>query len=122
MSLEKEVRLRNKKANLQNLILATVGVAGILAVGAVAPNVLWAMKKLGLFPYKRQKEAILSSKKRLLQKGLLEYNKKGMLRITPKGRKVLIINTYLDKTKEKKKKWDKKWRVLIFDIVESRKS
>jgi hypothetical protein len=122
MSLEKEVKLKNKKANLQKLILGTVAITGVLAIGLVAPNVLWAMKKLGLFPHKRQKESILSSRKRLIQKSFLEYNKKGMLRITPKGKRYLIIETYLDKTKEKKPKWDGKWRVLIFDIPENRKN
>ena len=122
MSLEKEVRERNKKVDLQNLILGTVGVAGIIAVGLVAPNVLRAMKKLGLFPHERQEESILASKNRLIKKGLLEYNKRDELRITTKGKKVLAIKSFLNKKKEKKPKWDKKWRILIFDIPEGQKS
>ena len=47
MSLEKEVRQKNRRVNLQNLILGTVSVAGVLAVGLVAPKVLGAMKKIG---------------------------------------------------------------------------
>jgi len=121
MSLEKEVRLRNKKTDLQNLILGTVAITGVLTVGLVAPKVLGAMKRLGFLPHKRQKETILSSKNKLIQKGFLEYNKRGELRITQKGRVCLIKQTYLDRTKEKRPRWDKKWRVLIFDIPESRK-
>lgn len=113
---------RNKRANLQKLILMTVGVTGSIAIGLVAPNVLVAMKRLGLLPYTRQKEAIFSSQKRLIQKGFLEYDKKGVLKITQRGRKKLLIETYLDKTKERNRKWDKKWRVLIFDIPENRKN
>ena len=65
MSLEKELIKRKRRANLQDFILATVGVTGVLAVGLVAPNILWAMKKMGMLPHKRQKESIISSKNNL---------------------------------------------------------
>lgn len=122
MSLEKEVVKRNKRANLRKIILAVVGLTGFMAVSLIAPNVLMAMKRLGLFPRKRQSEIITSSRNRLVKSGLLEYEKNGLLRITTLGRKVLLRETYIDRIKDKNKKWDGKWRVLIFDIPEYRKS
>lgn len=121
MSLEKELSVKTKRANLQKIILGTIRVTGVLAVGLVAPNVLWAMKKIGLFPHKRQKESISLARRRLIQKGFLQYEK-GMLKITLTGKKFLIFQTFLDKTRDKTRKWDKKWRILIFDIPEYRKS
>ncbi|MEK9185712.1 MAG: CRISPR-associated endonuclease Cas2 [Patescibacteria group bacterium] len=120
MKLEEQVRKRNKKADLQKMILATVKLAGMLAVTAVAPNVLGAMYKIGILPHPRQKESILNSRKRLVDKGFLVY-KKGLLEITDSGRRFLLRETLFENHKNKKKKWDGKWRVLIFDIPEKRK-
>lgn len=51
--LEQSSRKRSKKKNLQKVILSTIGGAGILAVGLLAPNVIGAMGKLGLLPNRR---------------------------------------------------------------------
>ncbi len=121
MRLEEEVRKRNKKANLQKMILATVELAGMVTLAALAPNVIGAMAKLGLWPHQRQKETILSSRKRLVAKGMLVY-KKGMLEITESGRRYLMRETLFDNLRHRKKiKWDGKWRILIFDIPQYRK-
>jgi len=121
MRLEEEVRKRNKKANLQKMILASVELAGMVTLAALAPNVIGAMAKLGLWPHQRQKETILSSRKRLVTRGLLVY-KKGMLEVTESGRKYLMRETLFDSLKHRKKiKWDGKWRILIFDIPQYRK-
>lgn len=108
---------RAKRRNLQNLILNTVSLAGVISVGMVAPNVLGAMYKLGIIPYKRQRESIASSRKNLIHKGLLEY-KNEKLRITQKGKLQLFREGLAENAKKKNKKWDGKWRVLIFDIPE----
>lgn len=120
MGIEKEVKRRNRKANLQKIILGTIKLGGVLAIGMLAPNVLGAMGKLGLVPHQRQKESIISSRKNLVQKGLLKY-KNGNLEITEKGRGILEKEIILDRSRGKKRKWDGKWRVLIFDIPEGRK-
>lgn len=121
MGLEEKVRKRNKKANLQKIILASVELAGMVTLAALAPNVIGAMAKLGLWPHQRQNETILSSRKRLVAKGLLVY-KKGVLEITESGRRYLMRETLFDNLKHRKKiKWDGKWRILIFDIPQYRK-
>ncbi|MEK7062617.1 MAG: hypothetical protein AAB861_04255 [Patescibacteria group bacterium] len=124
MKIEEEVRRRNKKANLQEMILTAVKLAGILAITAVAPNVLGAMYKIGILPHPRQRESILNSRKRLVKKGYLVY-KNGLLEITDAGRNHLMKETLfenLKQNKNKKRKWDGKWRVLIFDIPVRRNS
>jgi hypothetical protein len=121
VKLEEQVKRRKKRADLQRIILSTIEVVGIMTVAAVAPNVLGAMGKMGLLPHQRQKEAILNSRKRLVERGLLRYKNK-KLEITNEGRKLLMRETLYDTSRNRKRKWDGKWRVLIFDIPEFRKA
>ena len=96
----------------------------MLTVGAVAPN---ALKILGMFSGSagkkgRSKEYVDTSRKRLVQNKLLEYTANGFLKLTPKGEaKLRQLELHEYKTK-KPKLWDKKWRILIFDIREERRS
>ena len=121
-SLEKESAIKKKRADLKKIILRAVVVAGIIGVGLVAPNVLGAMKKLGMLPKKRQGEFINVSRDRLIANGFLKYVN-GMLQITPNGEKYLLKETAYESLNDKKnKKWDGKWRVLIFDIPEKKKA
>jgi len=118
MKLEK----RAKKANIQRIILETVKLAGFIGIAALAPNILSAMKKMGVVTHPRQTESIKKSKDSLIKKGMLEY-KKGEIRITQRGKIYMLKNFSLGENNKlnKHKKWDKKWRVLIFDIPENRR-
>ena len=118
MNLEKKV----KKANIQKVILEIVKLAGIIGIGMIAPNVLVAMKKMGFIVHPRQIESIKRSRDVLIERGLLE-NKNGQLKITQGGKRYLFRYLSLGDNRKlnKNKKWDGKWRVLIFDIHESRR-
>lgn len=118
MNLEKKV----KKANIQKVILETVKLAGVIGVGILAPSVLGAMKRMGFITHTRQIESIKRSRDNLIEKGLLQ-NKNGQLKITSGGKRYLFRCLSLGDNKElnKNKKWDGKWRVLIFDIPENRR-
>lgn len=89
----------------------------MLAVAAVAPNVLGAMGKLGILPNKRQKEFVENSRVRLVRNGLLKYQDRFLV-LTPKGEKALRRLQLKEYQLKKPKRWDGKWRVLIFDIPE----
>ncbi len=117
---ERESKKRTQRANLRKLILATVGIAGLLSVVAVAPNVIGAMDKLGLIPNKRQGEFIAASRRRLIKRGLLVYQG-GLLRLSPAGQRALRRMQLEDYGTRKPKRWDRKWRVLIFDVPERRR-
>ena len=45
--IEKEVRKRSRKRNLQKIILGTVAASGLMAFALVLPNALQALAKLG---------------------------------------------------------------------------
>jgi DNA-binding transcriptional regulator PaaX len=116
---EREHRKRLRRNQLQELILGTIAVTGMLSVALVAPQVLIAMKKLGLTPSVRQGTVIGTSIARLLKNDLLS-REGGRLRLTDKGQHVLL-RASLEPQFHKKQRWDGKWRVLIFDIPEYRK-
>ncbi|MEX2013402.1 MAG: hypothetical protein WD897_00605 [Parcubacteria group bacterium] len=119
-TLEERTRKRKKKKDLQELILNTVSTAGVLAIGLIAPNVIGAMGKLGLMPNRRQKEYIASSANKMVKKGFLKYNGK-FYELTPLGQEQLRRWEFSNFKFIKPKKWDGKWRVIIFDIPDKKR-
>ncbi len=117
--MEEEVQKERRNKNIQKAILGTVAIAGVLAVASIAPN---ALQVLGMFHSgKRVKERIDNSRKRLVKNGLLEYSEKGFLKLTAKGEAKIRQLELHDFKLKKPNRWDKKWRVLTFDIKEERK-
>jgi len=107
---------------LQKVILGVVATAGLISVMAVAPNAIQALGMVGgIGKKKRQREIITNSRKRLVVQGLLEYTTEGFLKLTPKGEAKLRQLELHEYKIKKPKRWDKKWRLLIFDIREERK-
>ncbi len=119
MTLEKRVSKRNRLTGVQKAIMAMVGATGLLAVGAVAPNVIqYLPKQLMNKLDSREEHKFKRSRNELVRRGYLKFsNKVGGYELTPQGRLFLDIAQGIEK-----KKWDKKWRLLIFDISEKRKS
>ena len=120
-NMETEHRKRTRRNGLRKLILETVKVAGLLSIALVAPKVLTGMKQMGMLPSGRQNHVVERASKRMVQTGLLEW-KDGLLRLTAKGERSLRAIELRDFKIRKPRRWDKKWRVLVFDIPEKRKS
>ena len=119
--LEQSSRKRTRNKNLQKIVLQTVAAAGFLSVALLAPNALQALRQVGLFPKHRQKEIFNSSRNRLVKTGLLAYEGK-FIRLTAKGEAKLCQLERHDYKLARPKRWDKKWRILIFDIPERRRA
>ena len=111
---------RVRKRNVQGLILKVLYTSGLVSVALLAPNVILAMNKAGLLPGRRQKESINTSRNRLIKKGFVEFHE-GRLRITQKGKDFLAKEDMYMKFQNEHKKWDGKWRILVFDIPEKRR-
>ena len=118
--LEESSRKRAKKKNLQKIILQTVIAAGVLSVAMVAPNVLIALDKLRIIPNRREKEYISSSASKLARRGLLYFDGR-TYQPTSEGEKMLRRWVFSDFKLKKPKRWDGKWRVMIFDIPEKKR-
>lgn len=113
MGLETELKHEIRMTKMRRAILATVQIAGILTLAAMAPNTL---SLLGKVP-RRGTEKLKSAVRRLEEKGLLHVGPNG-IRLTDKG------ESFLQTTSLRPVQpwlWDKKWRVVIFDIPEIKK-
>ena len=118
--IEEKNRKRRKRADLQKILLNAVAIAGVVSVGVLAPNVLGAMAKLGILPTGRAVDSIRAARKRLVAQGYLRYEGT-KLRLTQKGEARLRSLQLRGYQIERPKRWDNRWRVLIFDIPEKRK-
>ena len=103
------------------MILGTVAAAGLLSAALVAPGVLTAITKLGLIPKRRQADIIRRSQYKLIDDGLLEWKNKRLC-LTLKGERKLRSLEMHNFQFKRPTRWDGRWRVLIFDIPEHRKS
>jgi hypothetical protein len=118
--MEHESGKKRKRNELVKMVLSVVKATGVISLAVVAPNVLGAMAKLGLVRHRRDSEYIKRTVDRLYEQGRLKHAG-GKLALTPSG--VDLLNT-LDlqfKTMKPPKHWDKRWRVLVFDIPEEKK-
>ncbi|MEY4746953.1 MAG: hypothetical protein RLZZ416_2 [Candidatus Parcubacteria bacterium] len=118
--MEAESTRRARKNELKRIILGSVKVAGLLSLAIVAPNVIGAMAKLGIIASPRERYIVEKSCSRLVRSGLLEWKDK-KLRLTQKGRIELGRLEAREFSAGKPRRWDEKWRMLIFDIPEYRK-
>jgi len=118
--LEAESRKRTRIATLQKAVLATVAIAEMLSIAVVAPNVIGALGKMGIIK-KPRRDSINRARDRLIEHGLLEY-KSGFLRLTQRGETELRKVQSSEYQLKKPKRWDGKWRILIFDIKEQRRT
>ena len=124
--MESESKKRVKKVRLENILLGSIAVAGVAGIALLAPPMLRLLKNadpewlLKRDPGRRLRESAL----RLKRKGLVEFkseNGKKRLRLTPRGEKVMgsIWNeTY---QLQKPRRWDERWRLVIFDIPEKQR-
>ena len=115
--------MRNSRNRIVFGVLNAVAYAGLIGITLVAPNVLGAFLKLHSIQKKKIGYYIPSVVRRLEWQGLLasvQKNGHQFLRLTPKGERILerlrIVSGSL-----RQKRWDGKWRVVIFDVRENRK-
>lgn len=117
---------KKKLASVGKDILITVGILGFVAIAAVSGNAVQLLKYTPLGNNRRRYKTyeINRSIKKLLDKGFMSkksHKNIESLVITEKGKKLLQKYELESLVKEKPPKWDKKFRVVIFDISEQRK-
>lgn len=124
--MEERTRRILKKEKIQGGIIAALyGAAAITAI-VTAPNILQLFKYLNPYLGKRNARKRMSQAiSRLIARGILErkgYGVAARVELTPKGRqyaKSLFEQT--DLTVHKPKRWDGRWRIVMFDIWERRR-
>ena len=120
-NLESESRKRRKKGQIQYAVLASIGIAGMLLVSMAVPNVLQLLGTRGnRYRLTHQAKTALG---RLAQSGDIKYvEQKGKryARITESGERRLLAARYAF-GEMLHKRWDKRWRLMLFDIPERRR-
>ena len=119
--LEQESKKRRKRNQMTALVLSSVKAAGLIGTALVAPNVIGAMVKMGIISTRRDAELVKRTVDRLYDKGYLKHTG-GKLALTPEGSVQLHKLDRKFRTWLPPKRWDKRWRVLVFDIPEAKKS
>ena len=117
-------KIRNESLTAEVLFIAAAG--PIILASLFLPNAPQMLKPLikwhknwGKIKRKRIYEAI----NRLNQKRLIELTQKGdslYIEITENGKKLIKNFDYDNLILLRPKKWDKKWRLVIFDIPEKK--
>jgi hypothetical protein len=116
-NIEVRAKKRKQKRDIQHAVLAAIGTAGVLSIALVAPNIFQALPHiLGKEQYKLRFQA-KNATHRLLIKGWVKRNARGMLEITDQGRRQLAIReATLSSPAATKRKWDKQYRLVMFDM------
>jgi CRISPR-associated endonuclease Cas2 len=122
--MEQSARKQRVWGHIQAGLLTAVGIAGVLLVTMAAPNTL---QLLGGCKGPRNKFNFRTktAMSRLVAKGLLTFEErdgKRYARLTTAGQKMLEMTERETLLKQQRnKRWDKRWRVIIFDIPENKK-
>jgi len=108
-------------ATATKFLLMTVALGGVAFVGALVPGLISLSREFkpngkNKYTKKEIKNAAYNLKKRKLIEIIEDNNGKVTVKLTNKGQKRIKEIVFEDLIISKPKKWDKKWRVLIFDI------
>jgi CRISPR-associated endonuclease Cas2 len=119
-------KTKEKVISIGKDILIGIGMLGIVPVAIGMGNAVQLLKytPLGGKKTKYKTYQVNRSVKKLLERNLLQitedkHNK--CLKLSAKGKKLLIKYELEGLAQDKPKKWDKKYRVVIFDISEKRR-
>jgi len=120
---------KKPKSEITKDIFRWLAVAGIVYVAASSPyfihNLIEAYKRSRKYRKKYDRKKIYDTFYNLKRQGYIRISKQNRqiyISLTEKGRKKASW-FQIDSLKVKRpKKWDKKWRVVIFDIAELKKN
>lgn len=107
------------------ITLAIIGVAGVITLSAIAPNIFWAIDKI--FFKKSKRHYTKKEKARRISRTFYYLKGHGHIRMKPTGRDFIISLTKLGRKKlekmnfetlgiEKPNSWDRKWWGVAADI------
>lgn len=121
--VEAGARKKRVRRNVRNAMLITIGTAGLIAVAAIAPNIFQLLGRTGaLARLKYQTKGVLT---RLKMKGEIEFEErdgKKYVRLTERGEEALAMGQQrMTLAISKPRRWDRRYRLVMFDIPEKRK-
>ena len=124
LSIEEAYRRKRRKGYLQHAVLSAIAVSGVLLIAMAAPN---ALQLLGKYAKNKRRfpDETRSALSRLAKKGLVVFEEtsgRKYARITPAGeQKLAREDALLRFTSGVRRRWDGRYRLVMFDISERRK-
>lgn len=122
-TIERRARKKQRARNLQTAALVAVGAVGIIAVAAIAPKLVGLLKTTGI--NSRLRYGAMRVLSRLKHRGEIEFieqNGKKYARLTKTGERALELHTQrLALVDGKRRRWDGRYRLVMFDIPERRR-
>src|SRR3989344_3920782 len=124
--IEIEAENKRRRGYLRNALLATMAISGVILVASIVPNAFAQLRHLPAIKRARLRYKAKTVLGQLAMQELIVFEKrdgKSYARITPAGQKALEFEKQKVALHDKKKrrKWDERWRVIIFDIPERRR-
>lgn len=125
--LEQRIRRRSRRGSIEQAVIGTLLLGGALTVGILAPRVLTLLKKEhvdAVFPL-NPKQRLRETLSRMKRKGLVSFEERGGKRypiLTKKGVARAEILKIYGLSIEKPRRWDRRWRIVIFDIPHTRRA
>ncbi len=122
--VEKAAKGARRLGQVERAILGAVAVAGVLSLAVVAPNTLALLKYIPSDKYKFGHRTRIAAY-RLAEKGLIIFVERGgkkSMELTARGEEMVRIEkAKLAFSQNRPKRWDTRWRMVIFDIPERRR-
>lgn len=129
MTKENDQSKRLPYGLIAKTILGAIGVAGIVGVGLAVPGAFQIAK---LFQFYNKKTLRRYQTPAYIRKTVKTLERQGLVRVLTKkgGAKVFItgkgeqelLKYQLQEKRLHHERWDKKWRIIIFDIEEKRRA
>lgn len=119
MYIERFINSDSVSATAGKFLLMTIALGGMVFVGALVPGILALTKenrKYRKYTNKQIQNAIYNLKKRKLIEIVKYDDDKVKVKLTNKGKERVKEFSLETLSIEKPKKWDGKWRILMFDI------
>lgn len=117
----------SKKAEIAKFILGAIAVVGIVAIAVAMPNLFMVLGQLNHRTNGKKKftnKQLYGSFYNLKRTGLITMKQEGdktVIKLTKNGREKVLKFKLEDMRINRPKRWDKKWRLVIFDIPEKYK-
>ncbi len=126
--IEQEAQEVRRRTNIQKIVLRTVATAGVLSMAMLAPNALQLLSITERGSRKRRRMnptyLIDSALSKLCSRGLIavDLGHRGkIVCLTAEGKHALAKMVARSPDDRKHRKWDKRWRMVIYDIKEKRR-
>ncbi|MDO8553004.1 MAG: CRISPR-associated endonuclease Cas2 [bacterium] len=116
--LESEFRLERRKGYVRDGLLLALGLSGAILFPSIA---LATLQIIGIADRNKRKFSyqIKNVASRLASQGLVRFKNKGFIELTESGqREFHRLELEMVLRSNVRRKWDKRWRMVIFDIPE----